>query len=125
MTFRPRMRNRTCEGGSTRVTTVGSSSARSCRRRTRFPKDGPVGRLLEALGRHAWRPAHLHLKVSHPGHEQLTTMVYFEGDPWLNSDTINSVKVPLVVALERLPADDRWDRPHALCTFDVKLRPIG
>ena len=66
-----------------------------------IPKDGPVGRLLEALGRHAWRPAHLHLKVSHPRHEQLTTMVYFEGDPWLNSDTINSVKEPLVVALEQ------------------------
>ena len=53
-----------------------------------IPKDGPVGRLLEALGRHAWRPAHLHLKVSHPGHGTLTTMVYFEGDPWLDSDTI-------------------------------------
>jgi protocatechuate 3,4-dioxygenase beta subunit len=90
-----------------------------------IPKDGPVGRLLEMLDRHAWRPAHLHLKVSHPGHEQLTTMVYFEGDPWLSSDTINSVKEPLVVALERFPADDRWDRPHARCTFDVKLRPIG
>jgi hypothetical protein len=54
-----------------------------------------------------------------------TAVVYFEGDPWLNSDTINSVKEPLVVALERLPADGRWDRPHARCTFDVKLRPIG
>jgi protocatechuate 3,4-dioxygenase beta subunit len=90
-----------------------------------IPKDGPVGRLLEALGRHAWRPAHLHLKVSHPGHGALTTMVYFEDDPWLDSDTISSVKQPLVVALERVPADDRWDRPHARCTFDVKLRAIG
>jgi protocatechuate 3,4-dioxygenase beta subunit len=90
-----------------------------------IPKDGPVGRLLEALGRHAWRPAHLHLKVSHRGYEPLTTMVYFAGDPWLDSDTIDSVKQPLVVALERVPPDDRWDRPHARCTFDVKLRPIG
>lgn len=90
-----------------------------------IPKDGPVGRLLEMLDRHAWRPAHLHLKVSHPGHKELTTMVYFEGDPWLDSDTIGSVKEPLVVALERLPADHRWDRTHALCTFDVKLLPSG
>ena len=52
-------------------------------------------------------------------------MVYFEGDPWLDSDAIGSVKDPLVIALERVPADDRWDRPHARCTFDVKLRPIG
>ena len=90
-----------------------------------IPKDGPVGRLLEMLDRHAWRPAHLHLKVSHLGHNELTTMVYFEGDPWLDSDTIGSVKEPLVVALERLPADDRWDRTHALCRFDVKLRRAG
>jgi protocatechuate 3,4-dioxygenase beta subunit len=90
-----------------------------------IPKDGPVGRLLEMLDRHAWRPAHLHLKVSHPGHGPLTTMVYFEGDPWLDSDTIGSVKEPLVVALQRLPGDDRWDRPHARCTFDVKLRRTG
>jgi protocatechuate 3,4-dioxygenase beta subunit len=87
-----------------------------------IPKDGPVGRLLEALGRHAWRPAHLHLKVGHPGYRALTTMVYFEGDPWLDSDTIGSVKEPLVVALERLQADGRCDRPYALCAFDVMLR---
>ncbi|MGZ5301783.1 MAG: dioxygenase family protein, partial [Actinomycetota bacterium] len=67
-----------------------------------IPKDGPVGHLLEALGRHAWRPAHLHLKVSHPRYRPLTTMIYFEDDPWLDSDTIGSVKEPLVVALERL-----------------------
>lgn len=90
-----------------------------------IPKDGPVGRLLEALGRHAWRPAHLHLKVSHPGYAQLTTMVYFEGDPWLDSDSIGSVKEPLVVALDRLQADERCDRPYALCTFDVTLRQTG
>jgi catechol 1,2-dioxygenase len=87
-----------------------------------IPKDGPVGRLLDALGRHAWRPAHLHLKVSHPGYEPLTTMVYFAGDPWLDSDTIGSVKGSLVVTLERLPADHHCDRPYARCVFDVSLK---
>jgi protocatechuate 3,4-dioxygenase beta subunit len=87
-----------------------------------IPKDGPVGRLLEGLDRHAWRPAHLHLKVSHPGYEPLTTMVYFAGDPWLDSDTIGSVKGSLVVSLERLPADHHCDRPYARCMFDVSLR---
>ena len=88
-----------------------------------IPKDGPVGTLLEALGRHAWRPAHLHVKVSHPGYVPLTTMVYFEGDPWLDSDTIGSVKDPLVVPLDRLPADGRCEQPYALCLFDIRLRP--
>ena len=51
-----------------------------------IPKAGPTGKLLEILGRHAFRPAHLHFKVSAPGHETLTTQLFFEGDEWLGSD---------------------------------------
>jgi catechol 1,2-dioxygenase len=38
-----------------------------------IPEDGPAGRVLRMLGRHAWRPAHVHFWVSellvvmHPG----------------------------------------------------------
>ena len=32
------------------------------------PTDGPVGRYLEAVGQHPWRPAHIHFKVDAPGH---------------------------------------------------------
>jgi hydroxyquinol 1,2-dioxygenase len=38
-----------------------------------IPHDGPVGRLLAALGRHPWRPAHLHFMISAPGYERLIT----------------------------------------------------
>jgi len=34
---------------------------------------GPTGVLLTALGRHAWRAAHLHMKVNAPGHRPITT----------------------------------------------------
>ena len=37
------------------------------------PTDGPVGRYLEAMGQHPWRPAHIHFKVSAPGHRTLVT----------------------------------------------------
>jgi catechol 1,2-dioxygenase len=30
-----------------------------------------------------FRPAHIHIKVSYPGFETLTTQLYFEGDPYL------------------------------------------
>ncbi|NIN19808.1 MAG: hypothetical protein GTN82_17795, partial [Candidatus Aminicenantes bacterium] len=30
-----------------------------------------------------FRPAHIHFKVSHPGHEVLVTQLYFYGDPYL------------------------------------------
>lgn len=64
-------------------------------------KDGPVGGLLERLGRHAFRPAHIHCRVSAQGYRPLTTMVFFEGDPWLGDDTIGADKPSLTLSLDR------------------------
>jgi catechol 1,2-dioxygenase len=63
-----------------------------------IPTDGPVGALLRATGRHPWRPAHLHFMVSAPGYKTLITALYFEGDQYLDSDTVFGVKDSLVVA---------------------------
>ena len=30
-----------------------------------------------------FRPAHIHLKVSHPGYGTVTTQLYFQGDPYV------------------------------------------
>lgn len=38
-----------------------------------IPADGPVGRMLESTGRHAWRPAHIHLIVRAPGYCTVAT----------------------------------------------------
>ena len=48
------------------------------------PTTGPVGRYLEAVGQHPWRPAHIHLKVTAPGHKTLVTQVFFPDDPYLD-----------------------------------------
>jgi hydroxyquinol 1,2-dioxygenase len=45
-----------------------------------IPHNGPVGRMLEALGRHPWRPAHLHFMITAPGYERLITHVFRDGD---------------------------------------------
>lgn len=34
----------------------------------------------------AKRPSHIHYKISAPGHAELTTQLYFKGDPWLARD---------------------------------------
>lgn len=81
------------------------------------PTSGPVGRLLAMIGKHPWRPAHTHLKVSAPGHATLTTMAYYAGDPWLDDDTIASVKPELVLD-PRPDAAGGWR-----VTFDLALRP--
>jgi catechol 1,2-dioxygenase len=69
-----------------------------------IPTDGACGQLIAAAGWHAWRPAHLHLKVSAPGHQLLTTQLYFPGDPHNDDDIAGAVKPELM--LEPKTADD-------------------
>jgi len=82
------------------------------------PTDGPVGRYLEAVGQHPWRPAHIHFKVTAAGHERLVTQVFFPDDPYLDNDTIGAVKPALVRPVER-----RGE--HLGCDFDIALAPAG
>ncbi len=74
--------------------------------------DGPVGNLLAALGRHPWRPAHVHFHVSAPGCRTLVTQAYIAGGPYLDDDTIDGVKDDLIVQ----PRD-------GVVTFDIRLAP--
>ena len=61
-----------------------------------IPHDGPVGRLLQQLGRHPWRPAHLHFMISAPGYQTLTTHVFREGGSYLDSDAVFGVRSSLI-----------------------------
>jgi protocatechuate 3,4-dioxygenase beta subunit len=63
-------------------------------------KGGPVGELLRAIDRHAWRPAHIHFKIQHAEFKPVTTMLFIEGDPWVDSDSIGAVKESLMLKLE-------------------------
>ncbi len=65
-----------------------------------IPHSGPTGRLLEALGRHPWRPAHIHLIASADGHKPLTTQIYFEGDKYLESDSVRAARSELAFPLK-------------------------
>jgi len=61
-----------------------------------IPHDGPVGEMLEAQGRHPWRPAHVHFMISAPGFERLVTHVFVDGDKYLDSDVVFGVKDSLI-----------------------------
>lgn len=39
----------------------------------RIPDDGPVGKMLRTLGRHPWRPSHMHFMFEKPGYDHLIT----------------------------------------------------
>lgn len=62
-----------------------------------IPTDGACGKLIAAAGWHAWRPAHLHVKVSAPDHELLTAQLYFPGDEHNDDDIASAVKPELVL----------------------------
>jgi protocatechuate 3,4-dioxygenase beta subunit len=62
-----------------------------------------------------YRPAHIHVKVSAPGYLLLTTQLYFEGDPFNDSDPF--LHPSLVMPLE----DEGGGGKRA--TFDFVLRP--
>lgn len=85
-----------------------------------IPDDGPVGQMLGHLGRHPYRPAHMHYLVTAPGYQWLVTHTFVGGDEYLTSDAVFGVKDTLVAPYERLEdGDTLWRSP-----FDFVLVPV-
>ncbi|HLH46943.1 MAG TPA: dioxygenase, partial [Acidimicrobiales bacterium] len=61
-----------------------------------IPDDGPVGSLLRSSGRHAWRPAHVHFRITADGYEPLVTHLFDRASPYLDSDAVFAVRSSLV-----------------------------
>lgn len=94
-----------------------------------IPDDGPVGQLLRALGRHPFRPAHIHLLVSAEGFVPVTTHLFVEGDPYLESDAVFGTKDSLVVEFVRRDSQEEAGRYHVTAPFymveyDFVLKPM-
>jgi hydroxyquinol 1,2-dioxygenase len=90
------------------------------------PTDGPVGRMLGALGRHPNRPGHIHMLVNAPGHVPLTTQVFVANSPYIDSDAVFGVRPSLVVDFEphdagTAPDGRAMDRPWWSAHFDFRL----
>lgn len=84
-----------------------------------IPDDGPVGQMLGALGRHPWRPAHMHYLITAPGFKRLVTHTFVAGDEWLKSDAVFGVKGSLIAPYEAMPdAEQPWRS-----MFDFVLEP--
>jgi len=93
------------------------------------PTDGPVGKLLMAMGRHPFRPAHLHYIVSAEGFETVTTHIFVRDDPYLYSDAVFGVKESLIRDFDLVDDPDRaaeigLPNPFAEVQFDVVLARV-
>ncbi|HXC58086.1 MAG TPA: intradiol ring-cleavage dioxygenase [Steroidobacteraceae bacterium] len=94
------------------------------------PTDGPVGRMLNKMGRHPMRPGHIHMIVSAPGHHPITTHLFAAGSQYIDSDAVFGVKESLVTAFEKHPAGKAPDGtgidvPYYTVNFDFRLRKAG
>ncbi len=83
------------------------------------PTDGPVGTLLNALGRRPFRPAHLHFRIAAEGYRPLTTAIYAQGDPHLASDAVFGVRDSLIE--EFRCAADAGGAPQATLQRDFAI----
>jgi hydroxyquinol 1,2-dioxygenase len=96
-----------------------------------IPHDGPVGKMLKAVGRSPVRASHLHFMVTAPGYRTLVTHIFVEGDPQLETgDSVFGVKDSLIKRFEERSADtptpdgrDLGGRPWARARFDIVLAP--
>ncbi len=86
-----------------------------------IPHDGPVGGMLDALGRHPYRPAHMHFIVTADGFQKVVTHTFVGDDHYMTSDAVFGVKETLVAPFERV--DDGVTVWRS--SFDFILTPAG
>ncbi|HXF02215.1 MAG TPA: dioxygenase [Arthrobacter sp.] len=96
-----------------------------------IPHDGPVGQMLEAVGRSPVRASHLHFMVTAPRLRTLVTHIFVEGDPQIEiGDSVFGVKDSLIKKFEQQPAGtptpdgrDLGNQTWARTRFDIVLAP--
>ncbi len=76
------------------------------------PADGPVGAMLDATGRHAWRPAHTHMVISVDGYKPIITHLFDSESDYLESDAVFGVRDSLIV-----------DMTGDVVTYDFVVEP--
>ena len=93
-----------------------------------IPADGPVGQMLQALGRHPYRPAHLHYIITANGFAPLTTHIFDPDDKYIHSDAVFGVKQSLMAKFDWIDqpqaiADAGMTAPFYLVEHDFVLAP--
>lgn len=96
-----------------------------------IPDDGPVGKMLDAVGRSPMRASHLHFMVTAPGARRLVTHIFVRGDEIGWDDTVFGVKESLIKDFVRYEAgtptpdgrvvEGTWSEVR----FDIVLAPAS
>ncbi|HVV21189.1 MAG TPA: maleylacetate reductase and hydroxyquinol 1,2-dioxygenase domain-containing protein [Pseudonocardiaceae bacterium] len=92
-----------------------------------IPADGPVGQMLDAVGRHPYRAPHVHFMIGAPGFRRLVTQLFVAGGKYLDSDTVFGVKPELVVDFVPRTGptpDGRAVATWSLLTYTFRITPL-
>lgn len=90
------------------------------------PPNGPTQALLDSIGRHGQRPAHIHFFISADDHRKLTTQINIASDKYLHDDFAYATRDDLIPELvERSDAKsiqaNGLSAPFVEITFDFVL----
>jgi catechol 1,2-dioxygenase len=82
--------------------------------------------VLNLLGRHGQRPAHIHFFVDAPGYRKLTTQINIAGDKYVHDDFAFATRDELIAEAKRHtdPAEVKargLSEPFATIRFDFTL----
>ena len=90
------------------------------------PPGSQTEQLLQAMGRHCNRPAHVHFFISAPGYRKLTTQINIYGDKYLHDDFAFGTRDELIPRVERITDAKAihqagLNKPFAQICFDFSL----
>ena len=85
--------------------------------------------MLDLQGRHAWRPSHLHYKVSADGHRNLITEVFYEGDEYIDENSVFGVRESLAIPYNLITSKEEAEKfgvssPFYRVKFDFELEAL-
>ncbi|MFC3609459.1 catechol 1,2-dioxygenase [Stutzerimonas tarimensis] len=92
------------------------------------PPDGPTQQLLDQIGRHGQRPAHIHFFISAEGHRHLTTQINLAGEKYLHDDFAYATRDELIAEIRFIDDAEQAkargvEGRFAELTFDFTLPP--
>lgn len=113
-------------GNSTPITTATTTLKRLCQMGITCQPVDPVGRYCTSWDDR--RAAHIHFKLNAPGYAPLTTQIFIDGDPHLESDTTFAVR-SAIIQLQKHDSPDalkarQQSQPFYTAEFDFVLKPL-
>jgi len=94
-----------------------------CLKPTEYAIDtsGPSADVLKMMGRHPYRPAHIHMMITHDDYVGVTAQLYPRDDPYLETDTVCAVKEDLL--LDFTPIEGEKNGATLDLEYNVRLAP--